>query len=48
VDKEMSRQTRRDFISRYGNSAVQFFAIHFNEPAGHVVSDAKGWRFAAD
>ena len=48
VDKDMSRQTRRDFIARYGNSPVRFFAIHFNEPAGRVVSDAKGCRFTTD
>ena len=48
VNKEMSRQTRRDFISRYGNHPVRFFAIHFNEPVGRVVRDAQGWRFATD
>jgi glyoxylase-like metal-dependent hydrolase (beta-lactamase superfamily II) len=48
VDKDMSRQTRRDFIARYGNSPVRFFAIHFNEPVGRVVSDARGWRFQTD
>jgi glyoxylase-like metal-dependent hydrolase (beta-lactamase superfamily II) len=48
VDKEMSRQTRRDFIARYGNSAVRFFAIHFNEPVGRAVSDSRGWRFTTD
>jgi glyoxylase-like metal-dependent hydrolase (beta-lactamase superfamily II) len=48
VDKKQSGQTRRDFIARYGNSPVRFFAIHFNEPVGRVVSDAKGWRFTTD
>jgi len=48
VDKEMSRQTRRDFIARYGNTPVRFFAIHFNEPVGRVVRDAQGCRFATD
>jgi len=48
VDREQSRQTRRDFIKQYGNSPVRFFAIHFNEPAGHVVNDARGWRFQTD
>jgi glyoxylase-like metal-dependent hydrolase (beta-lactamase superfamily II) len=48
MDKEMSRQTRRDFIARYGNRPVRFFAIHFNEPVGRVVSDARGWRFETD
>ncbi len=48
VDKEMSRQTRREFIARYGDSPVRFFAIHFNEPVGRVVRDAQSWRFATD
>jgi glyoxylase-like metal-dependent hydrolase (beta-lactamase superfamily II) len=48
VDKEMSCQTRRDFIARYGDTPVRFFAIHFNDPVGRVVSDARGWRFQAD
>jgi len=48
VDREMSRQMRRDFISRYGNRPVRFFAIHFNEPVGRVVRDAQGWRFNTD
>ncbi len=48
VDKEMSRQTRRDFIVRYGNKPVRLFAIHFNEPVGRVMSDARGWRFHTD
>jgi glyoxylase-like metal-dependent hydrolase (beta-lactamase superfamily II) len=48
VDKEMSCRTRRDFIARYGNSPVRILAIHFNEPVGRVVSDAKGWRFKTE
>ncbi len=48
VDKEMSRQTRREFIARYGESAVRLFAVHFNEPVGRVVRDALGWRFSTD
>ncbi|HXX44729.1 MAG TPA: MBL fold metallo-hydrolase [Candidatus Acidoferrales bacterium] len=48
VDKDMSRQTRRDFIARYGNTPVRFFAIHFNEPVGRVVRDAQSCRFASD
>ncbi|HTR48857.1 MAG TPA: MBL fold metallo-hydrolase [Verrucomicrobiae bacterium] len=48
VDKDMSRQTRRDFIARYGNSPVRFFAIHFNEPVGRVVRDAQSWRFSTE
>ena len=45
VDKEMSRQTRRDFIRRYGNGPVRLFAVHFNEPVGRVVSDTQNWKF---
>jgi len=48
VDKEMSRQTRRDFIKRYGDGPVRLFAVHFNEPVGHVVRDGQGWRFSTD
>jgi glyoxylase-like metal-dependent hydrolase (beta-lactamase superfamily II) len=48
VDKEMSRQTRREFIARYGNTAVRLFAVHFNEPVGRVVHDTHNWRFSTD
>ncbi len=48
VDKEMSRQTRRDFIARYGDGPVRLFAVHFNEPVGQIVRDSKGWRFTTD
>jgi glyoxylase-like metal-dependent hydrolase (beta-lactamase superfamily II) len=48
VDKEMSRQTRRDFIKRYGDSPVRMFAIHFNEPVGRIVRDGQSWKFTTD
>ena len=48
VDKEMSRQTRRDFIRRYGDGPVRLFAIHFNEPVGRVVRDGQSWKFTTD
>jgi glyoxylase-like metal-dependent hydrolase (beta-lactamase superfamily II) len=48
VDKEMSRQTRRDFVARYGGSPVRMFAVHFNEPVGRVVRDGQSWRFSTD
>jgi glyoxylase-like metal-dependent hydrolase (beta-lactamase superfamily II) len=48
VDKEMSRQTRREFIARYGDGPVRLFAVHFNEPVGRVVRDSQGWRFSTD
>jgi glyoxylase-like metal-dependent hydrolase (beta-lactamase superfamily II) len=48
VDKEMSRQTRREFIKRYGDKPVRLFAVHFNEPVGRVVRDAQSWRFSTE
>jgi glyoxylase-like metal-dependent hydrolase (beta-lactamase superfamily II) len=48
VDKEMSRQTRREFIARYGDGPVRLFAVHFNEPVGRVVRDSQSWRFSTD
>lgn len=48
VDKEMSEKTRRDFIKRYGDSPVRFFAVHFNEPVGRVVRDGQSWRFSTE
>jgi glyoxylase-like metal-dependent hydrolase (beta-lactamase superfamily II) len=48
VDKEMSRQTRRDFIARYGDTPVRLFAIHFYEPVGRITRDAQSWRFTSD
>jgi len=48
VDKEVSRQTRRDFIQRYGDGPVRFFAIHFNEPVGRVVREGASWKFTTD
>lgn len=48
VDKEMSRETRRNFIARYGDGPVRLFAVHFNDPVGRVVRDGQSWRFSAD
>ncbi len=48
VDKEMSRQTRREFIARYGDGPVRLFAVHFNEPVGRIVRDARNWRFSTE
>jgi len=48
VDKEMSRKTRRELLSRYENKPVRLFAVHFNEPVGRVVRDTRNWRFATD
>jgi len=48
VDQNMSRQTRRDFIARYGDKPVHFFAIHFNEPVGRLLRDGQSWKFVTD
>jgi glyoxylase-like metal-dependent hydrolase (beta-lactamase superfamily II) len=48
VDKEMSRQTRRDFIKRYGGGPVRLFAVHFNDPVGRIVREAGNWSFSTD
>jgi len=48
VDKEMSRQTRRDFIKRYGDGPVRLFAVHFNDPVGRIVREAGNWSFSTD
>jgi glyoxylase-like metal-dependent hydrolase (beta-lactamase superfamily II) len=48
VDKEMSRQTRRDFIKRYGDGPVRLFAVHFNDPVGWIVREARNWSFSTD
>jgi hypothetical protein len=48
VDKEMSRKTRREFLARYENRPVRFFAVHFNDPVGRVVRSAPNWRFVAE
>lgn len=48
VDKEMSRQTRRELISRYGDTAARLIAVHFNDPVGRIVRDDYSWRFSAE
>ena len=48
VDKEMSRKTRRDFLSRYENRAARVFAVHFNDPVGWIVRDTRNWRFSTE
>jgi glyoxylase-like metal-dependent hydrolase (beta-lactamase superfamily II) len=48
VDKEMSRKTRREFLSRYENRAARLFAVHFNAPVGWIVRDTHNWRFSPD
>jgi glyoxylase-like metal-dependent hydrolase (beta-lactamase superfamily II) len=48
VDKEMSRKTRREFLSRYENKAARVFAVHFNDPVGWIVRDGHNWRFSTD
>jgi glyoxylase-like metal-dependent hydrolase (beta-lactamase superfamily II) len=48
VDKDMSRKTRREFLSRYENKPVRLFAVHFNDPVGRIVRDTRNWRFSTD
>jgi glyoxylase-like metal-dependent hydrolase (beta-lactamase superfamily II) len=48
VDKEMSRKTRREFLSRYENKAARVFAVHFNDPVGWIVRDTHNWRFSTE
>ncbi|MGD0955254.1 MAG: MBL fold metallo-hydrolase [Candidatus Acidiferrales bacterium] len=48
VDKDMSRKTRREFLSRYENKPVRLFAVHFNDPVGRIVREARNWRFSAE
>ena len=48
VDKEMSRKTRREFLSRYENRAARVFAVHFNDPVGWIVRDTRNWRFLTE
>ena len=48
VDKEMSRKTRREFLSRYENGAVRVFAVHFNDPVGRIVRDTRNWRYSTE
>jgi glyoxylase-like metal-dependent hydrolase (beta-lactamase superfamily II) len=45
VDQEMSRNTRREVLSRYGNTPTRLIAIHFNDPVGRIVRDTQNWRF---
>lgn len=48
VDKEMSRNTRREVISRYGDKATRLIAVHFNDPVGRIVRDTDHWRFSSE
>jgi glyoxylase-like metal-dependent hydrolase (beta-lactamase superfamily II) len=48
VDKEVSRKTRREFLSRYENRAARLFAVHFNHPVGWIERDTPNWRFSTD
>jgi len=48
VDKDMSRKTRREFLSRYENRAARVFAVHFNDPVGWIVRDTRNWRFSTE
>ena len=48
-DVDRARNTRREFLQRYGDDEVLVFGTHFAAPtAGWVVSHGDGWRFAVD
>ena len=48
-DVDLARNTRRDFLQRYGDDEVLVFGTHFAAPtAGWVVSHGDGWRFVVD
>ncbi|MGH9716454.1 MAG: MBL fold metallo-hydrolase [Candidatus Acidiferrales bacterium] len=48
VDKEMSRKTRRELLSKYGNRAARLIAIHFNDPVGWIERETHNWRFTPE
>lgn len=48
VDKEMSRNTRREVIGRYGDTPTRLIAVHFNDPVGRIVRDTHNWRFSSE
>ncbi|HVB87101.1 MAG TPA: MBL fold metallo-hydrolase [Candidatus Dormibacteraeota bacterium] len=48
VDKEMSRKTRRELLSKYGNRVARLIAIHFNDPVGWIDREADHWRYSAE
>jgi glyoxylase-like metal-dependent hydrolase (beta-lactamase superfamily II) len=48
VDKEMSRKTRREVLSRYGNKVARLIAIHFNDPVGWIEREADHWRYSPE
>jgi len=46
VDPEISRRTRRAFLSRYEDKEAHVFATHFEDPTvGRIVRDARSHRF---
>jgi len=48
-DVDRARNTRQDFLQRYGDDEVLVFGTHFAAPtAGWVVSHGDGWRFVVD
>ena len=48
-DVDRARNTRQDFLQRYGDNEVMVFGTHFAAPtAGWVVSHGDGWRFVVD
>ncbi len=48
-DHDLSRKTRRDFLSRYENKQALVIGSHFCEPtAGWIVREARNWRYSAE
>jgi hypothetical protein len=48
-DVDGAKQTRKDFLARYGDNDVMVFGTHFAAPtAGHVVSHGDGWRLKVE
>jgi glyoxylase-like metal-dependent hydrolase (beta-lactamase superfamily II) len=48
-DHELSRQTRRAFLERYGDRPVLVIGSHFADPTvGRVVRDGATWRFSGE
>ena len=46
TDADLSRQSRYDFLNRYGDSDVMIYPAHFTgTEIGKIVSAGEGWRF---
>ena len=46
TDPDLSRQSRYDFLNRYGDSDAMIYPAHFTgTEIGKIVSHDQGWRF---